>query len=149
MMKKFWIGPEPRMRLFANGTQLDTLLMGYDSSVKLPVTTIPKRGEKEYEPAPRGGSSLQEFSLKRSRQAMINALSSTRTIARCVARLVAICGVSRIHTMNPIVNQYHTVYGYLGLRVHRYSKLEECCSIPWATQPADQSSIRLTSSRAS
>ncbi|KAF8310978.1 hypothetical protein DL93DRAFT_2061606 [Clavulina sp. PMI_390] len=42
---------------------------------------IPKRGDKEFEPAPGGGSSLQAFSLERSRQAMTDALRGTRTIA--------------------------------------------------------------------
>ncbi|KAF9512910.1 hypothetical protein BS47DRAFT_1297083, partial [Hydnum rufescens UP504] len=39
---------------------------------------IPRRGEKEFEPAP--GSGLQEYSLARSREAMVNALKGVRGI---------------------------------------------------------------------
>lgn len=41
---------------------------------------IPKRGDKDFEPAA-GGSSLQAYSLERSRQAMTDALRGTRNIS--------------------------------------------------------------------
>jgi tRNA-splicing endonuclease subunit Sen54 len=43
---------------------------------------IPKRGEKEYEPAPGGGSGLQSHVLDRARQAMFDALRATRSTSR-------------------------------------------------------------------
>ncbi|KAF9259871.1 hypothetical protein L218DRAFT_873589 [Marasmius fiardii PR-910] len=43
---------------------------------------IPKRGEKEFEPSAEGGSNLQQFILNRSRNAMFDALSATRTISQ-------------------------------------------------------------------
>ena len=45
---------------------------------------IPKRGEKDFEPAPGGGSGLQLHVLDRSRDAMIEALRPNRTISRLV-----------------------------------------------------------------
>jgi tRNA-splicing endonuclease subunit Sen54 len=44
---------------------------------------IPRRGEKEFEPQPGGGSGLQLHVLDRSRNAMLEALRATRTISRC------------------------------------------------------------------
>jgi tRNA-splicing endonuclease subunit Sen54 len=43
---------------------------------------IPKRGEKEFEPAPGGGSGLQLHTLDRARSAMFDTLRATRTINR-------------------------------------------------------------------
>lgn len=45
---------------------------------------IPKRGEKDFEPAPGGGSGLQLHVLDRSRDAMFEALRTNRTISRLV-----------------------------------------------------------------
>lgn len=45
---------------------------------------IPKRGEKDFEPAQGGGSGLQRHNLERSRSAMFDTLRSTRTISRCI-----------------------------------------------------------------
>lgn len=45
---------------------------------------IPKRGEKDFEPAPGGGSGLQLHVLDRSRDAMFEALRANRTISRLV-----------------------------------------------------------------
>ncbi|KAK7031218.1 tRNA-splicing endonuclease subunit sen54 [Paramarasmius palmivorus] len=42
---------------------------------------IPKRGEKEFEPSGEGGSNLQQFILNRARNAMFEALRTTRTIS--------------------------------------------------------------------
>ncbi|KAJ7188029.1 tRNA-splicing endonuclease subunit sen54 N-term-domain-containing protein [Mycena filopes] len=42
---------------------------------------IPRRGEKEFEPQPGGGSGLQLHVLDRSRNAMFEALKATRTIS--------------------------------------------------------------------
>ncbi|KAJ6499095.1 tRNA-splicing endonuclease subunit sen54 N-term-domain-containing protein [Mycena sanguinolenta] len=42
---------------------------------------IPRRGEKEFEPQPGGGSGLQVHVLERARNAMFNALKATRTIS--------------------------------------------------------------------
>ncbi|KAJ6587132.1 tRNA-splicing endonuclease subunit sen54 N-term-domain-containing protein [Mycena vulgaris] len=42
---------------------------------------IPRRGEKEFEPQPGGGSGLQVHVLDRSRNAMFDALRATRTIS--------------------------------------------------------------------
>ncbi|KAJ7200687.1 tRNA-splicing endonuclease subunit sen54 N-term-domain-containing protein [Mycena rebaudengoi] len=42
---------------------------------------IPRRGEKEFEPQPGGGSGLQMHVLDRSRNAMFDALRATRTIS--------------------------------------------------------------------
>ncbi|EEB90902.1 hypothetical protein MPER_10831, partial [Moniliophthora perniciosa FA553] len=42
---------------------------------------IPKRGEKEFEPTNQGGSNLQQFILNRSRNAMFDAIRTTRTIS--------------------------------------------------------------------
>lgn len=46
---------------------------------------IPKRGEKEFEPAPGGGSGLQMHVLDRARNAMSNALRATRSQSKCVS----------------------------------------------------------------
>ena len=43
---------------------------------------IPKRGEKDFEPASGGGSGLQRHNLERARSAMFDALTSTRAISR-------------------------------------------------------------------
>lgn len=48
---------------------------------------IPKRGEKDFEPAPGGGSGLQLHVLDRSRDAMFETLRATRTISRLVELL--------------------------------------------------------------
>lgn len=45
---------------------------------------IPKRGEKDFEPAPGGESGLQLHALDRSRDAMFEALRTNRTISRLV-----------------------------------------------------------------
>ncbi|KAF7376322.1 tRNA-int-end-N2 domain-containing protein [Mycena sanguinolenta] len=42
---------------------------------------IPRRGEKEFEPHPGGGSGLQVHVLERARNAMFDALKATRTIS--------------------------------------------------------------------
>ncbi|KAI0051423.1 hypothetical protein FA95DRAFT_1587186 [Auriscalpium vulgare] len=42
---------------------------------------IPKRGEKDFEPAPGGGSGLQTHHLNRARAAMFDALRTTRAIS--------------------------------------------------------------------
>lgn len=46
---------------------------------------IPRRGEKEFEPAPGGGSGLQIHVLDRARSAMFDALRATRSTSRCVS----------------------------------------------------------------
>jgi tRNA-splicing endonuclease subunit Sen54 len=43
---------------------------------------IPKRGEKDFEPAVGGGSGLQLHVLDRSREAMLEALRAGRSISR-------------------------------------------------------------------
>lgn len=43
---------------------------------------IPKRGEKDFEPAPGGGSGLQVHVLDRARDAMFDALKADRAISR-------------------------------------------------------------------
>lgn len=43
---------------------------------------IPKRGEKDFEPAPGGGSGLQVHVLDRARAAMFDALKADRAISR-------------------------------------------------------------------
>lgn len=43
---------------------------------------IPKRGEKDFEPKPGGGSGLQVHVLDRARAAMFDALRTTRTTSR-------------------------------------------------------------------
>lgn len=45
---------------------------------------IPKRGEKDFEPAPGGGSGFQLHVLDRSRDAMFEAIRVNRTISRLV-----------------------------------------------------------------
>jgi hypothetical protein len=45
---------------------------------------IPKRGEKDFEPASGGGSGLQRHNLERARSAMFDALRSARAISRYV-----------------------------------------------------------------
>lgn len=45
---------------------------------------IPKRGEKDFEPAPGGGSGFQLHVLDRSRNAMFEAIRANRTISRLV-----------------------------------------------------------------
>ncbi|KIJ27546.1 hypothetical protein M422DRAFT_271283, partial [Sphaerobolus stellatus SS14] len=42
---------------------------------------LPKRGDKEFEPASNGPTNLQQFSLTRSRDAMFGALSAERDIS--------------------------------------------------------------------
>ncbi|KIY46259.1 hypothetical protein FISHEDRAFT_47614 [Fistulina hepatica ATCC 64428] len=49
-------------------------------SFRLSTPVIPKRGEKEFEPAVGGGSGLQLHVLERSRTAMFDALRATRSI---------------------------------------------------------------------
>jgi tRNA-splicing endonuclease subunit Sen54 len=55
----------------------------YSPGVSRPV--IPKRGEKEFEPKPGGGSGLQVHILDASRNAMFEVLKAQRTISRSVA----------------------------------------------------------------
>jgi hypothetical protein len=54
----------------------------YCSNTARPV--IPKRGDKDFEPAHGGGSGLQRHNLERARSAMFDALRSTRAISRYV-----------------------------------------------------------------
>jgi hypothetical protein len=61
-------------------TPFDALTVTRPSSAR---PTIPRRGEKEFEPQPGGGSGLQVHVLDRSRNAMFGALRTTRTISRC------------------------------------------------------------------
>lgn len=49
---------------------------------------IPKRGEKDFEPKPGGGSGLQVHVLDAARTAMFEALRAKRTISRSVASLL-------------------------------------------------------------
>ena len=62
------------------------------SSVARPV--IPKRGEKDFEPAPGGGSGLQLHVLDRARFAMFDALKATRTTSRYCQGIV--CTISHL-----------------------------------------------------
>jgi hypothetical protein len=43
---------------------------------------LPKRGDKDFEPASGGETRLQSYSLDRSRQVMVQALKGARTISR-------------------------------------------------------------------
>ena len=52
---------------------------------------IPKRGEKDFEPAQGVGSGLQHHNLERARSAMFDALRSTRTVSRCVHPSIPEC----------------------------------------------------------
>jgi len=54
--------------------------LGSGSHAARPV--IPKRGEKDFEPAHAGGSGLQRHNLEKARLAMFDALRSTRAISR-------------------------------------------------------------------
>lgn len=46
---------------------------------------IPKRGEKDFEPAPGGGSGLQVHVLDQARAAMFDALKADRAISRYIS----------------------------------------------------------------
>ncbi|KAJ6500091.1 tRNA-splicing endonuclease subunit sen54 N-term-domain-containing protein [Mycena vitilis] len=60
---------------------------------------IPRRGEKEFEPQPGGGSGLQLHVLDRSRNAMFEALRATRTISsKAVSYAIWHPGLARAHT---------------------------------------------------
>lgn len=63
---------------------------------------IPKRGEKDFEPTPGGGSSLQLHVLDRSRGAMFEALRATRTISR----LVDLFAVDVVRQEHPVLTPY-------------------------------------------
>ncbi|TFY64850.1 hypothetical protein EVG20_g5811 [Dentipellis fragilis] len=59
---------------------------------------IPKRGEKDFEPAPGGGSGLQTHNLDRARTAMFNALGATRAISsKSVSYAIWHPSLSRAH----------------------------------------------------
>ncbi|KAI0252433.1 tRNA-splicing endonuclease subunit sen54 N-term-domain-containing protein [Lactifluus subvellereus] len=58
---------------------LDWTKLPLGNSAARPV--IPKRGEKDFEPADGGGSGLQRHNLERARSAMLDALRSTRAIS--------------------------------------------------------------------
>ncbi|OJA15830.1 hypothetical protein AZE42_04025 [Rhizopogon vesiculosus] len=59
---------------------------------------IPKRGEKDFEPVPGGGSGLQAHVLDRSRAAMFDALKADRAISSKSASYgVWYPGISRVH----------------------------------------------------
>ncbi|KAJ7496042.1 tRNA-splicing endonuclease subunit sen54 N-term-domain-containing protein [Mycena galericulata] len=64
--------------LFLTGRNFSALTDDRPSAAR-PV--IPRRGEKEFEPQPGGGSGLQVHVLDRSRNAMFDALRATRTIS--------------------------------------------------------------------
>ena len=63
---------------------------------------IPKRGEKDFEPAHGGGSGLQRHNLERARSAMFDALRSTRAISRYDDPLVR----SPIYALEPKHNLF-------------------------------------------
>lgn len=63
---------------------------------------IPKRGEKDFEPAPGGGSGLQLHVLDRSRDAMFEALGANRTISR----LVELPSVQVVEHMRFVLTRY-------------------------------------------
>jgi hypothetical protein len=50
-----------------------------------PKVRIPKRGEKDFEPA---GSRLQDYTLSQSREAMVDALKGVRGTSRCLLKPV-------------------------------------------------------------
>ncbi|KAJ6594127.1 tRNA-splicing endonuclease subunit sen54 N-term-domain-containing protein [Mycena capillaripes] len=59
---------------------------------------IPRRGEKEFEPQPGGGSGLQLHVLDRSRNAMFEALRATRTISsKAVSYAIWHPAIARAH----------------------------------------------------
>ncbi|KDQ08038.1 hypothetical protein BOTBODRAFT_38254 [Botryobasidium botryosum FD-172 SS1] len=68
------------------------------SDVSRPV--LPKRGEKDFEPAAGGGSGLQSYTLDRSRSAMVNALKAGRGInSKSVSYGIWIPALSRVHVV--------------------------------------------------
>ena len=108
------------------------------SSLSKPI--IPKRGEKEFEPAPGGGSGLQEYSLDRSRQAMVNALKGVRGISRYF--IAVRCNQTPL-TNYPlqylVVNQSRMDCGYLAWRVPKCIKHEVRTLRPSGTQSGEMS----------
>lgn len=52
---------------------------------------IPKRGEKDFEPAAGGGSGLQVHVLDRARAAMFDALKADRAISRYISIEAVLC----------------------------------------------------------
>ncbi|KAG8214407.1 tRNA-splicing endonuclease subunit sen54 N-term-domain-containing protein [Butyriboletus roseoflavus] len=59
---------------------------------------IPKRGEKDFEPAPGGGSGLQLHVLDRSRDAMFEALRANRTISsKTISYGIWYPSINRVH----------------------------------------------------
>lgn len=59
----------------------------FASSLSKPV--LPKRGDKEFEPAQGGPSNLQTYNLNRSRDAMFGALEAERAISKYAQLLFA------------------------------------------------------------
>lgn len=66
---------------------INCLLLSLGNYTARPV--IPRRGEKDFEPADGGGSGLQRHNLERARSAMFDVLRSTRAISRCDCLLFA------------------------------------------------------------
>jgi len=68
---------------------------------------IPKRGEKDFEPAE--GSGLQRHNLERARSAMFDVLRSTRAISRCGMTLTfPSCQFYWLSSANPSAMRYGT-----------------------------------------
>jgi hypothetical protein len=92
---------------------------------------IPRRGEKEFEPAP--GSGLQEYSLARSREAMVNALRGVRGMSRH-GTSSDVSLFSLFSFLGPffLVNQSLMVYGALASLARGCSRLAAYILIRWA-----------------
>ncbi|KAF7422970.1 tRNA-splicing endonuclease subunit sen54 [Pleurotus ostreatus] len=68
------------------------------SSLNINRPIIPRRGEKEFEPAPGGGSGLQIHVLDRARSAMFDALRATRsTSSKAMSYAVWYPSIARAH----------------------------------------------------
>ncbi|KAF7315467.1 tRNA-int-end-N2 domain-containing protein [Mycena indigotica] len=71
---------------------------------------IPRRGEKEFEPQPGGGSGLQVHVLDRARNAMFDAIRATRTISsKVVSYTMWHPQISRAHVVLARGTHYNTL----------------------------------------
>ncbi|KAF8551274.1 hypothetical protein OG21DRAFT_1467540 [Imleria badia] len=82
---------------------------------------IPKRGEKDFEPAPGGGSGLQLHVLDRSRDAMFEALRANRTISsKTISYGIWYPSIDRVHVTTARGIHFSTM-GYFISRTVQYN----------------------------
>ncbi|KAG5220938.1 tRNA-splicing endonuclease [Salix suchowensis] len=113
------IGPNFRRVYNFCGFVLKEFPASYECRLNINRPIIPRRGEKEFEPAPGGGSGLQIHVLDRARSAMFDALRATRSTSRVSAsfipysQLVQTVFVSARVTQMPTLRELDDLFGEL------------------------------------